>query len=275
LELLNLYLRMPRHTYLRPANDDYAPDENIKLGYVWRDPRDPGTFIGEPVAIPETIKVNHNFKGAWVKDMGKKTSGSFALLAKLFSLPIGGSLNASYEDVKDGKYTIPSMDTYSFEPTEDYVLASIEAVSQDILRTGASLYMVTGTKIARGGQGSRKESRKVGFEESARIDGSSVGAPVEAGEKAGLFRESHDNEEFGSTGDFVFAYRIRKIIYRKGILKTEEYNKGAVMGEETMGGAEEARLEVTAAEVDDEDVVSDGDVISCADDDGEEWDIIV
>jgi hypothetical protein len=269
---------MPRKTYLRPPNDDYAPGNNIQLGCVWRDPRDPGSFIGAPIKLHKNIKINHNHKGAWVKDLGKKSSGFLGLLSKISLLPVQASMTAHFEEVEDGKYTIPTMDTDSIEPTPAYVKSSIKSVSQEMLKSGASLYMITGTKIARGGQGSTTESSNIGFDNRVGIDASAVNAPVSIGEQAGFSRESHNNEQFGPTGDFVFAYRVRRIWYEKGTLKTEEYNKGAVMGEESTrvsAGASDIVYEVTEAEIDDEDVSGGGEVYLCVDEGGDEWDLVL
>ncbi|TAQ85254.1 hypothetical protein B7494_g6414 [Chlorociboria aeruginascens] len=61
-----------------------------------------------------------------------------------------------------------------------------------------------------------------------------------------------NNEGFSGTGPFVIAYRLREVYYKKGILETKPYNKGAVLGDgmvssqqspdETQFVIEEARL---------------------------------
>jgi hypothetical protein len=92
-------------------------------------------------------------------------------------------------------------------------------------------------------------------------------------------RGAHNNQGFGSTGDFVFAYRVREIFYKKGVLKTKEYNKGAVLGEDMIpvGKSEGGELELVIedAEVGDDDVEVDGELYSFTDDDGDECDIVI
>lgn len=74
---------MSKKTYLRPPNDDYAPDTNIRLGHVWLDPKDPGSFIGPPLPIPGDIDINHTSKESWSIDFGRKSQSKIGYWAKI------------------------------------------------------------------------------------------------------------------------------------------------------------------------------------------------
>jgi hypothetical protein len=269
---------MPKKTYLRSPNDDYAPDNNIQLGYVWRDPRDAGSFIGAPLPIPNDMKINHNYKGSWTIDLGRESHGKIGLWAKIAQLPVTTNARTHWDKAEDGAYTVPMMDTYSIEPTPAYVKASAASVSAEILKSGDSLYMITGVKIARGGEGSNTESKNFGADTTVSVDATAAGAPIEVGEQVSCSRGAHNNQGFGSTGDFVFAYRVREIFYKKGVLKTKEYNKGAVLGEDMIPNSKNDRRElelfIEDAKIDDEDVKSGGEIYSFIDGDGEECDIV-
>lgn len=270
---------MPKRTYLRSPTDDYEPDKNIQLGHVWRNPRDPGSFIDEPLPIPKNIPINHVPKGTWKINLGRESHGNLGLWAKLAQLPITNNARIHWDEVEDGSYKVPTMDTYSIEPTTAYVEASVASVSAEILKSGDNLYMVTGVKIARGGEGSNKESKNVGVENETGVDLTTSGAPVEVGTQVSYSKGAHNNQEFGSTGDFVFAYRVREVFYKRGVLKTKEYNKGAVLGEGmTPVGTEEEGPEIYViedAEVGDGDYEADGECYSFIDDDGEESEIVI
>jgi hypothetical protein len=270
---------MPKKTYLRSPNDDYAPDNNIQLGYVWRDPRDPGSFIGAPLPIPKDMTINHNYKGSWNIDLGRESHGKIGLWAKIAQLPVTTDARTHWDNAEDGAYSVPTMETYSIEPTPAYVKASVASVSAEILKSGDNLYMITGVKIARGGEGSNRESKNFGTDTKVGVDATATGAPVEVGGQVSYSRGAHNNQEFGSTGDFVFAYRVREMFYKKGVLKTKEYNKGAVLGEDMIpvGKSEGGELELVIedAEVGDDDVEVDGELYSFIDDDGEECDIVI
>ena len=270
--------KMPRKTYLRSPNDDYAPDNNIQLGYVWRDPRDPGSFIGAPVPIPDDVKINHTFKGSWSIDLSRESHGKLGLWAKIAQLPVSAEARTQWDNAEDGAYKIPTMDTYSIEPTPAYVKSSVASVSQEIIKSGDNLYMITGVKIARGGEGSNSESRNFSTANKVGVETTAAGPPLEAGGELSYSRAAHNSQGFGSTGDFVFAYRVREIFYKKGILQTKEYNKGAVLGDDKVPLASsqgDVDFIIEDAEIGDDDVEVDGELHSFVDDDGEECDIVI
>ncbi|EWC48475.1 hypothetical protein DRE_02244 [Drechslerella stenobrocha 248] len=269
---------MPKKTYLRPPNDDYEPDNNIRLGHVWRDPRDPGSFIGAPLTLPKDIKVNHTSKGSWTIDLGHESNYRVGLWAKIPLFPVGGNAGTHWSKDNSVGYKVPLMDTYSIEPTPAYVKDSIAAASAEILKSGDNLYMITGVKIARGGTGHDTKSRGFGVDTSIGVDATAVGVPIEVGEDIGFSRSTSSRQEFGSTGDFVFAYRMREIFYKKRVLNTKEFNKGAVLGDDVrIQSAHEGRpLEfvIAEAETGDDDEEDDGEAFSFVDDDGEESEIV-
>ena len=270
---------MPKKTYLRSPNDDYAPGISIKLGHVWRDPQDPGSSIGPPLPISSDMEINHNYKGSWTIDLGRESHGKVGLWTKIAQLSVTSHARASWDNSEDGAYMVPTMDTYSIEPTPAYVTASIASVSDEILKSGDNLYMITGVKIARDGEGSSREVKNFSTDTKAGLDNTLAGAPVELGGQISYSSGAHNSQGFGSTGDFVFAYRVREIFYKKSILKTKQHNKGAVLGEDltpvSESEGEELKLVITDAEVGDDDVQADGERYSFIDDDDRECDIVI
>jgi hypothetical protein len=101
---------MLKKTYLRSPNDDYAPDNNIQLGYVWRDPRDPGSFIGAPLPIPKDMTINHNYKGSWTIDLGRESHGKIGLWAKIAQLPVTTDARTHWDNAEDCAYSVPTME---------------------------------------------------------------------------------------------------------------------------------------------------------------------
>ncbi|KAJ5152752.1 uncharacterized protein N7482_009230 [Penicillium canariense] len=269
---------MPKKTYLRPASDDYAPENNIQLGHVWRNPRDPGSFTGDPLPITSDMKINYTRKDSFTIDLGRNSHGEFALWTKVAQLPILAAACAHWDNTAGGAYKIPTMDTYSIEPTPAYIEKSVASVSAEILKPGPNLYMVTGVKIARGGEGTYRELQAFGFNIQGGTGAFGAYVPAEVGQKLSYSRGAHCNQSFGSAGDFVFAYRIREIFYKSGMLKTREYNKGAVLGEHFSpvgkSGKEELDLVITEADIGDDDVEVIGERYSFTDDDGEYCNIV-
>ncbi|KAK6352241.1 hypothetical protein TWF730_009072 [Orbilia blumenaviensis] len=274
---------MPKKTYLRPPNDDYAPDTNICLGHVWRDPKDPGSFIGPPLPIPWDIAINHTRKESCSIDLSHDSHVNVGFWAKVATLPITAGAFTSCGTAKSSIYNIPTMDTYSIEPTPEYVSASVGPASAEDIRRGCNFYMVTGVKIARGGSGLNTEYKTLGVGAAIGVDATAVGVPVEVGKEIGYLRGGDSSQSFGSTSDFVFAYRVREVFYsRKRVLKTKQYNKGAVMGAiETITPTDEEKVEtqyvIEDAEIgdDDFDFEIDGGGYPFVDDNGEEVGFII
>jgi hypothetical protein len=225
------------------------------------------------------MKINHNYKGCWTIDLGRESHGKFGFWGKMAQLAVTADSRTQWDSIEDGAYRVPTMDTYSIEPTPAYVKASVASVSAEILKSGDNLYMITGVKIARGGEGSTRESNNVSTDTKVGVDATAAVAPVDAGAQVSYSKGAHNGQGFGSTGDFVFAYRVREIFYKKGVLQTKEYNKGAVLGEGTMipVGTSEGELELVIedAEVGDDDIKFDGELYSFIDDDGEECEIVI
>ncbi|KAH8889150.1 hypothetical protein GQ53DRAFT_748573 [Thozetella sp. PMI_491] len=269
---------MPKKTYIRAPNDDYAPNNNIRLGCIWSDPRDPGSFVGPPLPIPDDIQVNHTFKSTWNIDLGRESSGQVGFWAKIAQLPVRAGVGANWNDTKDGVYKIPKMDTYSIEPTLKYVQDSIDFISSETIKKGYNLYMITGVKIARGGEGSNKEAQSFGTKLEIGIDSSATIMPVKAIQQVNYSKSTRNHQSFASTGDFVFAYRVREIIYKKKTLKTREYNKGAVMGHNLVletKGVEEPQYFGKVDFLEDDDYEVEGEQYHFMDDDDEESSVFI
>jgi hypothetical protein len=84
---------------------------------------------------------------------------------------------------------------------------------------------------------------------------------------------------FDGSSDFVFAYRLREIFYKRGALRRRDYNRGTVLGERNVvvenGDGPDADVYVGSAELADEDALFGGQVCTFSDNDGEECDIVI
>ncbi|KAK6499013.1 hypothetical protein TWF481_011582 [Arthrobotrys musiformis] len=270
---------MPKKTYLRPPNDDYAPDTNIQLGHIWLNPKDPGSFIGPPLPIPGDISVNRTYKESWTIDFGRNAHSKIGYWAKIAQLPVAAGGYTMWGRSQGGVYTVPRMDTYSIEPTPDYAKASIALAPPKNIRKGSNFYMVTGVKIARGGSGSTVESKDIGADITLGVDATIGGIPAEVGGEIGHSTAGYSRQSFSSASDYVFAYRVREIFYHKTELKIKAFNKGAVLGEglspSVGNGESEVGFIIEEAEAGNKDFVVAGEIDSFIDDDGEEVDIVL
>lgn len=237
--------------YIRAPSLDYEPDKAIRLGHVWRNPRDPGSFCGQPLAIPREMETNHTYKAPWSIGRGRSTRGSVGVWAK-FLQAVGVTAQASFNwnNADDMSHTFARLDTYSIEPTPEYLGASIEAaVAVDAVKKGERLYMITGVKVARGAVGTIFSSRTVGARGRVGAGGASQGVDAEGGPYFDASRSEYSGVSYGESSDFVFAYRVREILYRRGGYKTMVGDHaGAVCG--GVGAAVDVRAGAEAFVVD-------------------------
>ncbi|EPE08546.1 major facilitator superfamily mfs-1 [Ophiostoma piceae UAMH 11346] len=229
---------MNKKTYLRAPNDDYEPDKHIRLGQIWTNRRDPATCIaGTPLPLtPDSI--NHTWKAGWTFAYQRGLSGKFRLWAELDVLPVGASVGILHGTTTSLTYTMPFLDTFSIEPMPDYVRDSVAAAvtaEPTLAKDHKRLYMVTGVKIARGGQGAQGTLRTTGGSVSASVNvatatGGVVPIPVTPGASAGLDYVQGTGQAFYGASDYVFAYRLREILYRRATLSTRPSYQGAMLG---------------------------------------------
>jgi len=117
--------------------------------------------------------------------------------------------------------------------------------------------MVTGLKIVRGGKIKSNKARGHGGALSVGVDVTALAAPVEIGPEIEVQTQKGDDVEWGSSDDFVFAYRLGRLKVKKksAQVKEEEYTKGSLFGlnldqHGNVGAEKEDEFEVDAFEGD-------------------------
>ena len=120
-----------------------------------------------------------------------------------------------------------------FEPDPEYLkrsLANSQNIRDHIDRTpGKSLYIITGVKIARGARSVIRAEQAVGMDVRLGADATMfTGVPVQGGPAFSFENARGEVFQFGGSSDFVFAYRLLRIIPKpKGDFKTKRHEKGA------------------------------------------------
>ena len=135
-------------------------------------------------------------------------------------LGLGGDISVNLSRETDTLLKFRKLETLIIEPSRTYVEASMcMAPVQDYLRKNPrthSLFMITGIKIARGAECTKRRSRAGGVDGNASIDLTNMtGMPVTVGPQGSLSRRRHDRETFGGSSDFIFAYRLCRISVRR------------------------------------------------------------
>jgi len=145
-------------------------------------------------------------------------------------------------------YSISRIDTNFFVPSRAYLEANMggREVREylDACRWRKTVYIVTGLKIARGARLTSSGSRGLGVNIRLGVDGTPAGVPGGMGIGMGVERKERDSLGFENSSDFVFAFQLRKVRYRKWKPVTHEpYNKGAVFNADE-GKKTEATVEI-------------------------------
>ena len=107
------------------------------------------------------------------------------------------------------------METHFFEPDNEYINALVhdtdvnQILSESKLR---SVYVITGIKIARGASCARGASSANDTALQLLVDTTTfTGAPVSTGLQFGVRISKKETETWGSSSDFVWAVRYRRI----------------------------------------------------------------
>ncbi|KAJ5747484.1 uncharacterized protein N7511_009180 [Penicillium nucicola] len=104
------------------------------------------------------------------------------------------------------------------------------------------LYIITGLKIVRGAKTAvTRRERGVGAQLGVEVDGtiwSGGTVPLGGGPELDIGRSKSQEVSWKESGDFVLAYRVRKIKVNKrtnGVTRDEDYIKGAMLGVDSQG----------------------------------------
>lgn len=87
--------------------------------------------------------------------------------------------------------------------------------------------MITGVKVGYNGKGLIIQERGFGVTSNIRVN---TGMATNISAKFEFLTSARNNKSFSGTGAFVIAYCLREVHYKKGILVTNPYNKGVVLG---------------------------------------------
>jgi hypothetical protein len=106
-----------------------------------------------------------------------------------------------------------------------------------------------------------------------------TGTAANVGVKFEFSTSARNNESFSGTGAFVIAYRLREVYYKKGILVTEPYNKGAVLGDgmaSSQQSTDETQFVIEKARLGPSDFKPrDAEAYNFIDDEGEECELVI
>ena len=269
-------------TYFLPPSWDYHPSGPIQLGNLILSHSTPADALNGPACprpppdslFPPVPKTNETWS---TTTSTTHRYGIFTeLLAPLLGLGVDAAVDHAARDASTFRFA--ESETREFAPTPDFVRACLAASPAALAvlqrtRFRRHLYMVTAVKVVRGARVGRGTVREGGVEFGLSLDGTVLGgAPVNLGPEVGVARGREERGAFDAAGELVFAFRLRKIVVRRGtgeVVRTEPFTSGAMYHDERRVGVEfvvdEAACEEASAEGAEawEIVIEDGEQVGC------------
>jgi hypothetical protein len=274
--MVKTYILAPDYSTAPP------PDGPVRLGDVLTD-------LSELVATNKTSRVpipaadllpvdyKYNFRATRSQLLGGDL-GVWAQVASIFG--VGAETGWFYEAQSTDVIKFAAVETHAFDLTPEYVCAVMdsEPVQKYVKRVGGKkgyVFIITGLKIGQGAEVETEYSVKKGL--NLKLGFAQPGIPFEGGPGAGVRRRKVEVLSFEDSTDFIVAFRVRKIVYKKGVFLDKAYNKGATMMDGTEREGEKAKLDLElelGGEAELDDVQSyrgqeELQVVSCNKDDGQ------
>jgi len=224
---------MAQKTYFALSSFDHPPDHTIQLGQLITQPSTPWARLASPLPISESA-IASTVKQDWGTELRRDREQRVGIWAQFAAMILGVGADAvvSWSQQHTDVFQFEELETQFFEPELEYVQASVAGVAKWVkANPRKSVYMVTGVKIARGAQHLTAHAKGIDFDFKPGVDAMPfVGVPISGGPLVGAGRKRGEMTWFSDSSDFVFAYRLRRIIIkRQGVGKSKEFIKGATV----------------------------------------------
>lgn len=222
-------------TYFLAPTRDCPPSGPIALGNIIASPSSPEEALNSRSALP-TGPIYESYQTNWTAEVGRRRQGKIGLWTKFLQvLGVGIDFSVNYDIGKTDIYYFDRMETRFFMPDKAYIEESMSSpeVRDFIVRSKfrANVYMITGIKVAIGASVMSTKLRQRGIHVQLVVDGTAVGVPLSLGPDIEVSSGRTQGISFDDASDFIFAFRLREIIYskRQGIVH-REFGKGALFG---------------------------------------------
>ncbi|KAL9136861.1 MAG: hypothetical protein Q9175_001934 [Cornicularia normoerica] len=222
-------------TYFLAPTRDCPPSGPIALGNIIASPSLPEEALNLRPALP-IRPIYESYQTNWTAEVGRRRHGKIGLWTKFLQvLGVGIDFSVNYDIGKTDIYDFDRVETRFFAPDKVYIEESMSSseVREFIVRSKfrANVYMITGIKVAIGASVTSTKLRQRGIHVQLGVDGTAVGVPLGLGPDVEVSSGRTHGISFDGASDFVFAFRLREIIYskRQGIVH-REFSKGALFG---------------------------------------------
>ncbi|KAJ5376404.1 hypothetical protein N7509_013290 [Penicillium cosmopolitanum] len=226
---------------------DYPPPPTgpIKLGNLITSLQKPEQPLFT-AALPTESGIFSSDKKNVTFSSERMRAGKFGILTQFLSvLGFGIDLEGGLEKSDEESFRFESLTTTQFVPRPAYIqeecIDASPAVQRWLERSRyrKPLYLIVGLKVVHGAKtGHSQTGRGISGDIGATVDGtvwSGGVVPVSGGPKVGLTHSRKNGVHWEDGGDFVLAFRVRKIkVARKTneVREAVDYKQGAMLGNE-------------------------------------------
>jgi hypothetical protein len=229
-------------TYRLAPNTYYPPGGSLAIGRILSDPDDPSSCLNtsSPVAFADS-EIQKSWKTDWKSEKSRIHSGVISIWARFLQvIGLDAEASVNWGTQKRDAYEFGRLDIEFVDPGREKIEEAMRAASQVDAYIKSSefsspVYMITGVMIARGAAIAETRSNELGTHMRAGFDGTPAGAPAGGGPEVTLSSKSVDGVSYGGSSDFVFAYRLREIVYEKGFMQSKPYYEGGLYVDEEDG----------------------------------------
>lgn len=228
--------------YFLAPSWDYSPDVRpgitIALWNIVSSPTRMVPPLAAATAVPSEENTSKSTKTGfeWVRerDKGKK----FGVWTKFLSSILGGSIDVGHKrtaSVHD-LYTFDEMTTKEAFPSTEYLEKMVKEgpVKKYLERFNFEkpVYIVVGIKAVSGSTVKQVLNKERSTDFKISIDAAQLGTPVSLGPEAVVSSSNSDILGFKGSSNFVFAFRIRKIIVDRDfqVLDEDDEREGTALG---------------------------------------------
>ena len=211
------------------------PDANgpLRLGTIIADLKDPVPLNpADRLPVPDEEVIMAHLTG-YSTTLSNSDNLEVGILARIFGLKgFGGELSGRCGRDQKETLLIDRLETVYFNPSIEYMTKSMQTPAVKTFRRTCRdrlpLYLISGLKVARGASASVASFTSVG-----RVAEVSIPEPltslVKLGPKMQANWASESGMAFEGSSDFIMAYKVTKMRWTKGDLRSKPHTSGATM----------------------------------------------
>jgi hypothetical protein len=224
-------------SYFLAPRFDWGADGPVRLGNIVANPSTPHEPKNIELFPLPTIHESEYLN--WKDEKTRRLNGTMGIWAQFLQfLGLGGEVSIDFGESKKDVHQFDKLVTRYIIPEDAYIEERMQDQKvHDFLeehKFKKRVYLITGIKIACKPVASTVVTKEFGTHGKLGADFTSLGAAVSVGPKVDTSSGKTSSTSFQGGSDFVFAYQLREIFYKKVrnkvSLQSREVVKGAMYG---------------------------------------------